>query len=1017
MKNNFLKFLFLVIIGVTSTINAQQIEIEGTISDDMGNSLLDATVQVKGTTKGVSSDYDGHYLINANVGEILIFSYVGFITKEVAINGQTTINVSLTPDAVALDEVVIGYGTVRKKDLTGSITTLSTKNFNKGPVTGVENLIQGRAPGVQISAESSEPGGQMLIRIRGNNSINSNNSPLYVVDGFPLETLDNSINPSDIESVNILKDASATAIYGTRGANGVVIITTKRGKEGKSSITYSGNYSVHNADLSAYDFLNSNDYANIHNELANLYGNEPVYSESAINRVNELGLQTDWLEEVFRTGTTNEHQLSISGGNENTKAFFSTGMYLWDGVIQNTSFDRYNMRLNVDQNLMDGKLKLGVNSSLSSTESDFLGFDGSSMQDNILRGIFRANPIVPTSDVWDNLSEADKHLIFADVRPVNPIQTLEIADNKSSKYFVLTNAFLELTIAKDFKFKTEGGVRVTNQKIRRFLPSTSRLVASSVEVGAATLNHGLFKYYTFENTLNYDKIIDRHSINVIIGTTHEWSDNESFTAGAKDFTTDALGYNNLQSGATPLTPESYVSHSELISYLSRVNYSFDDRYLFTFTFRRDGSTKFGEGNKWGNFPAGAFAWKVHNESFFNSNSISSLKLRGSLGITGSDRFPVGQGQSIFSPTAPVTTNGTDVSIGTVSSRVGNSDLKWEETRKIDIGIEMGFFDNKLTMEIAGYQNNTSNLLLQKSLAPSLGVSSILTNAGEVQNRGIEFSANYNYYSKDSDFSWSSDFTFAYNDNEIIELNLPGGTTFLPGPETKIDGGVDGSFTILKEGLPVNAIYGYRFLGILQPGEVYDPQPNAQPGDALFKDINGDGVFNVDDKEVLGNGYPAYTFGFNNSFSYKNFSLSVFFAGVFDVDKLNGNNVLGYKDNTLEIAKERWTPYNLDGTLPQKHWLGDEWINDYFIEEASYIRMKNISLAYNFDANTLDKMGLSIFQINITGLNLLTWDSYSGFDPEVNSKRSSTTNLNVAAGLDAYAYPYQRTFSVGLKIGI
>ncbi|MCL8006950.1 TonB-dependent receptor [Gelidibacter japonicus] len=1017
MKNKFLGFLFLTFIGFCSTITAQQIEIKGTVSDYTGEPLPGATVQIKGTTRGVSTDFDGNYSIKVSKGETIVYSFIGFIKEEVIVGNQTDISLRLSPDTTALDEIVIGYGSVKKKDFTGAVTALTEKDFNSGPIIGVENLIQGRAAGVQVSAASSEPGGEMLVRIRGNNSVNSNNGPLYVVDGFPLDFLDNSINPADIASVNILKDASATAIYGTRGANGVVIITTKRGKDGQANIKYSVSYSINEADISAYNFLDSNDFAAIQNGIDVRNNTQPTYSQDAINRIDALGLQTNWLDEAFRTGTTNEHQISVTGGNQNTKAFFSVGAYLWDGVVKNTSFDRYNLRLNVDQNLIGGKLKSGVNVSLSSTETNFMGFAGNALGDNILRNIFRASPIVPTTEIWNTLSDNDKQIIFKNNKPSNPLQTLEIADNKSTNYFILTNAFLELTIAKDFKFKTNAGVRVTNQKIRRFLPADSNLISSSLEPGAATLNHGLFTYYTFENTLHYDKVFNKHSINVLIGTTTEWSDNESFTAGAKDFTSDALGYNNLQAGATPLTPVSEVSESKLISYLARANYTYDDRYLLTLTYRRDGSSKFGRSNKWGNFPSIAAAWNVHNESFVGNKFIfSRLKFRGSYGITGSDRFGVGQGQSAFSPTAPVTFDGSELFMGTISSRVGNSDLQWEETHKADLGIEMGFFNNRLNVEIGAYRNNTKKLLLAKGLAPSFGVSSILTNAGEIQNQGIELSVDYTYYSK-SDFHWYTNFSLGYNDNEIKELVLPEGATFLPGPEARIDGEIFGYYSILREGLPINAIYGYKFIGILQPGQVYAPQPNAIPGEALFEDINGDGVIDSQDKKVLGNGYPKYSLGFNNSFSYKNFTVSLFFTGMFGIDKINGNNLVGYKYNTLTLAKERWTPDNMSGTLPQNNWVGDQWINNHNVESGSFVKMKNITFSYSFSPETLSKSGLSSLELYLTGTNLLTWDSYSGFDPEVNAKRSGGTNLNVAAGLDAYSYPSQKSYSLGLKIGI
>lgn len=1017
MKKKMVQIFYVILIGVVVPISAQERNISGTITDADSVPLPGASVSIKGTSKGVVSDFDGKFSINASQGDVLVISFLGYTTKEIEVNSQTTYNIILETSLSQLEEtVVIGYGSVRKKDLTGSVAVLSEKEFNPGPTLSVENLIQGRASGVQISTASSEPGAEMLVRIRGNNSVNSNNNPLYVVDGFPMESLSNSINPSDIESVSVLKDASATAIYGTRGANGVVIITTKRGGKGKTSITYTGNYSIQNADTDTYNFLSGADYALVQNEIDITNGISPSYSDEAIARIDELGLGTNWLDEAFTTGSTSEHQISVRGGNDNTKMFFSVGAYLWDGVVENTSFDRYNIRLNADQNMLEGKIKVGVNTALTVTESDFLGFSASSLQDNILRGIFQTSPLNPTYEVYDALSTEDKALIFGNSSPSDPLETLKIMDNSGTNYFVLANAFLEAEIFKGLKFKTQGGGRVVNQKIRQFLPSYSSLVASSLDPGSARQSHLLYTYYTYSNLLTYDKQIGKHSINAILGYTHEWSSEEYFSAGSSDFTTDALGYYSLQSGATILTPSSYLAEFELASYLSRINYIYDNRYLLTLTYRRDGSSKFGDGNKWGNFPAVALAWNMHNENFFNSNFISQLKLRASLGITGNDRFAVGLGQSTFSPSASVTTDGSTLSIGTISSVVGNENLQWEETKKLDLAIELGLFNNDLTMEIGYYKNNTTNLLLDKALAPSNGIESILTNAGEVENKGLELNLNYNH-TFNGGFKWSSSFNFSQNENTVIDLELAEGTDYLPGEEARIDGYVSGSYSVLKEGLPVGAIYGYRFLGILQPGETSDLQPTAVAGDPLFEDINNDGQITGEDKEILGNGYAKFNLGFNNTFSYKNFDLSIFLTGVFDVDRLNGNNIIGYQYNTLEIAKDRWTPNNPDGTLPQTLWQGDQWVNDYFVEDASYVRLKNVSLAYNFDSNILDRIGLSSLQLSLTGTNLAIWSDYSGFDPEVSSKRTTSTNLNTGAGLDAYSYPYPKSFTLGIKVGI
>lgn len=1016
MKKTIIRILTMLIFSLPVCMQAQQRSISGTVFDVGGFSLPGASVVVKTTTTGVSTDIDGNFTISASNGDILVFSFLGYINQEIEINDQSTLKVVLNPDSKLLEEtVIVGYGTVRKKDLTGSVVALSEKDFNDGPIVGVENLIQGRAAGIQVSTASAEPGGDVIVRIRGNNSVNSSNNPLYVVDGFPMESLDNSINPSDIASISILKDASATAIYGTRAANGVVLITTKRGGNGKATIEYSGSYSIQTADTEAYDFLDGNEYAEVRNAYDLLNGKVESYSEEAVQRMNELGINTNWLDEAFRTGTVQEHQVSVRGGNDETKVFFSAGAYLWDGVVKNTNYDRYTARLNADQKLWGDKLKIGINTSLSSTDSEFQGFSASSHQDNIMRSIFQSNPLNPTTEQYESLSDEDKALLFSSGPPSNPLQTLEIMDNNTTNYFVLTNAYLEAELFDGLTFKTSGGTRIVNRKTSQFLPSSSNLVASTVEAGQASIDHLLYKYYTFENFLTYSKVFDKHSINALLGTTNEWSSEEWFYAGAKDFTTDALGYYSLGSGATALMPASYIAESKLASYVSRLNYVYDDRYLFTFTFRRDGSSKFGDGNKWGNFPAGAVAWNVHNEEFFNVDVISNLKLRASVGVTGNERFGIGLGQSTFAASADVTTDGTNLAMGTVSKRVGNSNLQWEETRKIDVAAEIGMFDDKLNVELGAYKNNTTNLLLDKPLAASSGVESILTNAGEVQNSGIELGVNF-AHRFDSGVRWTANYNFSKNSNEVIELILPEGSDYIPGSEARIDGSLYGSYSALKEGLPLSTIYGYRYLGVLNEGETSELQPTASAGDALFKDINGDGKITGEDKESIGNGYAKYNMSFNSSVSYSNFTLSALFTGVFDIDRFNANNVIGYQNNILESAKERWSPANTDGTLPQNIWQGDYWINDYFVEDASFIRLKSLSLTYDFSQRLLSRYGISKLQVSATGTNLITWDDYSGFDPEVSSSTSGS-NLNTEAGFDAYSYPNQKGFTIGIKLGL
>ncbi|PCI34716.1 MAG: hypothetical protein COB60_05855 [Flavobacteriaceae bacterium] len=1017
MKKRIFKLLFLFFLGVVFTAQGQEKVIKGSVVDQEGIPLPGSTVSIKWSTKGVSTDFDGMFSINASSGDILVFSYLGYKTKEVTVSNQSILNVILIPDQNRLEEVVVvGYGSVKKKDLTGAVTAIDAKDFNKGSFANVENLIQGRAAGVQVSTVSSQPGAGLLIRIRGNNSINSSNAPLYVVDGFPLEDgLANNVNPNDIKSISILKDASATAIYGSRGANGVVIITTKRGTDGVATINVSSDVTLHLPAKDAFDFLNTKDWMDIRNRLAEDIGNSVPYTQEQIDRIEELGLGTDWIEEAFQTGTTQNHQLSIKAGNKSTKLFVSLGLLHVDGVVINTDFDRYTTRINLDQNLFDDKLKFGFNSTLTLTNTNFQGFNGNSLQDNIFRGIFRAKPLTPTLDVFNTLSLEDRELLFSDEKPRNPLQTLLIAQNISEKHYSSSNMFLEYEIADGLKFKTSAGASFSNSKTKRFLPSASDLVAASVEAGSAKINHSLGRSFIVENTLNYNKTIHKNTFNVLIGNTNEWNSWEGFSAGAKEFSSDLFGFYNLAAGSVFITPTSYEGSTSLASYIARANYTYDDRYLLTFTYRRDGSSRFGKGNKWGNFPAAAIAWKVHNENFIGDDSkISTLKLRASFGITGNQGVPVGATKTLFGAGAQVTTDGTSLAIGTTASRVGNSGLQWEETAQTDVGIELGLFDDKVFMELGAYQKYTSKLLLNKEVAPSLGIpwNQIFTNGGEMSNRGLELSIDTKNIST-VDFSWNTNLNAAYNENKIKKLFLPKGATFMPGANAHFDGTISGYYTISQEGLPLSTIYGYRYVGILQVGETAPAhQPGLLPGQAKFKDIDGNGVFDSFDKEVLGNGYPKYTVGLTNSFNYKNFNLSLFFSGVFDVEKINGNTLVGYKYNTLLIVKERWHLDNQDGTMIAGEWIGDQWINDSNVESASYVRLKNVSFSYTFDSEKLK--WLSSLQVYGTASNLLTWTSYSGFDPEVNSGEG---NINVSAGLDVYSYPNQSTYSLGLKIGI
>ncbi len=1005
--------------------NAQNLEITGTITTSTGESLPGVTVRIKDTQTGTITGFDGKYTIDVpDANSVLVFSFVGYATQEVQVGSRTTIDVVLVQETTRLDEVVvIGYGTVRKQDLTGSVATVTEENFNLGgSISNPEQLIQGRAAGVHVATVSAQPGAVPLIRIRGNNSLQGSNQPLYVVDGLPMEALDNMISVEDIESMEVLKDASATAIYGTRGANGVIIITTKRGVEGQSNITFSYEHSLdYVANTDAYDFLNAQEYVQVRNEDAIRDGSPLPFTPAMISVINKYGEGTNWMKEIFQPGHVNKYNLAVTSGTQNTRVYFSTNYMDWKGVVPNTNFKKFTGRLNLDQNMFDDKLKIVFSSQVSNTSQNILGFRGSNFQSNIMRNIFKnGNPITPVNlDDWD---EADRDIVFgAGIRPMNPIDIIERDKLLLTKLAIISNLSAEFKITEGLSFITQIGINVRNNKQRHFLQTVEGLVATDITQGSAHLGQANSIEINIENMLRYSKVFaNRHSIEALAVYSNQSYKGEGFTAAAENFTSENLEWNNLGAGSTILTPSSYVQESRLVSLTGRINYGFDNRYNFSATIRRDGSSKFGENNKWGNFPSVAAAWKIHNEGFFNIGFVSNLKLRAGWGITGSDRFPIGARQAKFNPGAATTLDSDVVRKGVVAANLGNEDLQWEETRATNLGLELGLFNERIMLEVDLYNKVTDKLLWNMSIPPSLGFGSILANVGAMENKGIEVLLSTVNVSS-GNFRWTSDLTFAYNENQIKKLILPEGVRFVEGPTV----GHHIKVSALMEGQPVSSFFGYRYRGILQEGEIDPLQPDALPGDALYHDTDLNGVVNADDREILGCGIPKYTFGLNNRITYGNWELSFFLQGVADVDILNMNKVVGYDFLTLASAvNDMWTPENPDGTLPMgsEGWGRTFYTNDYNLESGDYITLKTLRLSYSLPTQKLGLSWLDNLTLSFSTTNLIVLTKYSGFYPEVNSTNwgpvsgRPPSDIVQISGVDSYAYPYQKSYIFGITVG-
>lgn len=1018
MNNIFLKVLFLFIIGTTSTISAQQIKIKGTVADSDGIPLPSTTVTKKGTDIGVVTDFDGNYSIEASIGDVLVFSFIGYFTQEIEIGTRSIINVQLVVNLAELDEVVlIGYGTQRKSDMTGSVSSLNEDDFNVGgAVTSPEALIQGRAAGVTVATVGAAPGNEPVIRIRGNNSLLGNNSPLYIVDGMQMATLDNMINVEDIANIEVLKDASSTAAYGTRGANGVVIITTKRGAKGRTQIDYYTEYSIQTlSNTDAYIPLSSKEYIELGNYRAELAGSPEPFGPERIAIFESKGDGTNWFNELYQDGSIQRHNLSIGSSSERNSIFVSAHILDQVGVVPNTGFEQATFRLNLDQNVIKDRLDIKISSLLSSTTQDILGFGGSNSQSQVLRNIFKGgSPLVPTS--FDDWTDSEQDIAFAGGRPNNPITIVDLDENVTKKIGINLSAAATVKIIDGLTYTGRIGIKRVDSKNSHFLPEVYGLVATTIPQGSAELTQSAYTSKLFESIVNYTTDInDVHHITALGVYSQNPKSWEAFSAASMDFVSNELKWDDLAAGATVLTPRSSAAESNLVSWLGRVEYGFKDRYNFSASIRSDGSSKFGTDEKWGTFPSAAVGWKIHNESFFNVNAISKLKLRASWGITGNDGFGIGAAQTVFGAGLGLSLDSDNIRKGIAAARLGNSGLKWENTTAINLGIELGLVKNRVSIEVDWYKKETDDLIWNRPVSPTLGFESQIANIGAVENEGIEVLLSTVNVSTGK-FRWSSDFTFAKNSNKITELDLPPGSEFFPTATS----GHQIQTSILKVGEPMGTFYGYVYDHIMQTGETAPAtQTTALPGDVIWKDTNEDGIFSAADKKIIGQGIPEYTFGFNNSMSYDNFQLTFFFYGISQVDVLNLSAIEGYENSTINTSlTERWTPNNPSGTEPLRGWGRSYYTNTKTLESGAFIALKNVRLSYTLPSDLKGMAWLRDLTINLSGSNLLVFSDYSGYNAEVNSTNNDNSTVFNAqsSSIDSYAYPMQRTFSIGLNIG-
>lgn len=1037
----------------TNEVNQQQnIEIKGKIVDDEGKPLEGVNVQVKGGRLKAVTNAKGEYLLKGvPVNSTVVFSLVGSASKELKVSASGVQNITLNRDEKKLEDVVvIGYGTVKKEDMTGSVGQVNMKDLMEAPVGSFDEALAGRIAGVQVSSSDGQPGAGMNIVIRGANSLTQSNSPLYVIDGFPIEDADNAaINPEEIESINVLKDASATAIYGSRGANGVVIIQTKKGKVTRPIIALNGSLGFQHVPktikmMTPWEFVNLQMEINkkIASEIytpADLEPDNDYYNPNGRSLEDYRNLKgIDWQNLLFRRALHQNHSLAIRGGSKTTRYAFSGSYYNQQGIILNTGAKRYQGRLNLDHEFSK-KFRTGVNINYSENQSIgaiVSGGGGSNFTSYALYRTWAYRPVAGNANI--NIVEDDFDGEFdnpSDLR-LNPIVSTQNDYTHRNSYSFMTNLYMEYDLSKKVQWKTT--LSINNAKsegqvfYNSFTPHGSpynRFLARDV--------HGLFTQventtWSNENTLTYKNIFKKvHKLDLMGGFSMQENHMETFGFGTMYIPDETLIMQGLELGV-PYTSMGSGAEGGLVSAFGRLNYDYKSKYLFTTTFRADGSSKFAKRNQFAYFPSFAFAWNMKKEKFMRSISvISDSKIRVSYGATGNNRV------GFYEPYSMVTNSlnntysyGNELPpVGTIISKVGNKDLKWETTHQLNIGYDISLFNKKVDFTFDYYKKVTNDLLLNADMPTATGFERVFKNIGSLSNEGFEFTLKTTNMRK-KNFSWTSNFNIGFNKNEIIKLTRNQHTMF----NLMTVGQNNADLYASRIGYPAGMFYGYIFDGIYQEEDfdvtstgAYILKPHLatngadrdkiQPGHIRYKDLNGDGIVDDKDMSIIGRGQPIHAGGFANNFSYKAFQLHVFLQWSYGNDLFNANRVIFdgnyiklFNLNQYATFNDRWTPENRSNTMYK---VGGEGPAGYFsdrtLEDGSYLRLKTVSLTYTLPSALVKRAYLSKLSVRAAVQNLLTFTNYSGLDPEVSTRHSVLT-----PGFDYSPYPQARTVTFGIS---
>lgn len=1018
--------------------------ITGTVTEASdGNPMAGVNIILKGKGIGTTSDNRGKFSIRAGSRDTLEISFTGYRSQELVVRNKTEINISLNQITSSMDEVVVvGYGAVKKKDLTGAVGIVKMDDINKAPVASFAEALAGRVAGVQVTNMDGQPGNGIDIIIRGANSLTQSNSPLYVIDGFPIENPDPaSLNPDDIQSITILKDASSTAIYGSRGANGVVVIETKKGKSGKPVITF-------NNQIGSQQLLKKMKLMTPYEFVKYLYEYNAAnaatfYFINGRTLDSYKDIEGDLLQDhLFKTAIYRNHSLALRGESGKTNYSISGSINNQEGVILNSGYNRYQGRISMDQRISP-KLKTGiiVNYSNSNTYGQKIASEPGFHTNAIMFKAWGWRPVSgdPNVDLLEDESDAQV-LNSSDVR-LNPLITIRNEHIVTKSANLLGNMYVQYDILKDLTLKISGSannIRIRDEQFYNSHTTQGNLLNPRNTKGVwGAVNFNELNVWSNENTLTYNKTFNKnHKITLLGGFSQQGAKSVLSGYSAQKVPNEDLGIAGLDEGI-PLSVTAYESRNALQSFFSRLDYNYKSKYLITGSFRADGSSKFAEGHRWAYFPAAGFRWNMNSEKFMKKLPfVSNSALRLSYGVSGNNRVSdFGYLSTLSLPlTNSYSFNNAPPTLGVIPGNLGNKDLKWESTTSTDIAYELGLFKNRVEVTLELYRKTTKDLLLNADLPSTTGFLRAFKNIGKIRNDGLEVTLNtVNIRTKN--FSWESSFNISFNKNQIIELtqgqqNLFTTISFATGWTTPL--------YLSQIGQPAGMMYGYIFDGVYQYTDFDNPSPGVyilknavtsngaqratiKPGDIKYKDLNGDGIVNTYDQTIIGRGQPIHTGGFVNNFSYKGFDLNVFFQWSYGNDIYNANRLMfegnanggafGGNLNQFASYNDRWTPENQTNKYYRAGGAGPIGMyNSRVIEDGSYLRLKTLSLGYSIPASYIKKLYLSKLNINVSGQNLLTFTKYTGIDPEV----STRTPTVLAPGFDFSAYPRARTFVVSLN---